>query len=197
MVVVLLKKYRRQDEWFLPYQHRQLLVLPSTRFQKMFLQHYSMSWRHYWTTRWHRCWPKRYVVLNTRSNFNRDKLTSVEPLGNSGFVGVDCAAIIGLPESMVGGFPGRGGIIGMGGRIRAIICTCIMGSDIGGIPNGMPVKPMGIIGGAVIIPRGGMGGIPMGIGGGFELPVSGSSLSLPASRFSCSRRSSSGIPSMP
>ena len=136
-------------------------------------------------------------VFITRANSNEIRLTSVEPLGKSGFAGEDCAAIIGLPESMPAGFPGTGGIMGIGGRMRAIICTGIMDMGIVGIPKGMPGKAMGIIGGAVIIPRGGMGGIPMGVGAALELPVSESSLSLPASRFSCSRRSSSGMPSMP
>lgn len=76
----------------------------------------------------------------------------------------------------------------MGGRIWVIICTDII--DIG-MPKGIPGKPMGII------PSGGIGGIP--IGGGTLTVSDGveSSVSLPASRRSWSRRSSSGIPSMP
>lgn len=112
-------------------------------------------------------------------------LPSFTPLGNKG-----------LPDMFGGrsefpGLPGRGGGIDMGGRICAIICTGIMGRDIGDIPNGIPANAMGIM------PIGGIGGMPI-LGGSLGTSgVSGSSLSFPASRFSCSRRSSSGMPSMP
>jgi hypothetical protein len=105
--------------------------------------------------------------------------------------------MMGFGGRRVVGFAAVGGIIGIGGRNCVIIDTGIIGSDIGVIPNGIPVKAIDIIGGGAIIPKGGIGGIPNG-GGTFAVSVvSGSSVSFPASRFSCARRSSSGIPSIP
>ena len=112
--------------------------------------------------------------------------TSWAPLGKSGLGG----ATVGLAFV--------GGIIGTGGGICVIIGIGIIGNDIGVMPNGIPGKAIDIIGAVGIIPIGGIGG--MGMTGGVGLTVSGvsgSSLSFPASRFSCARRSSSGIPSIP